>query len=111
MIIEMAATARLSPPCVRLVIATPSGSLMSLRCTDSFKPRADISAVRNSGRSLGRQVMSISFIRCVTIPPSIFTPGATSPPTKWIGTFMWIFSVALMRCRSTCITMGLYGCM
>src|SRR3990172_6741206 len=81
----MPATARLSPPCARLVITTPSGSLISERCTDWLRCRPERSASRNSGRSFGRQVTSN-------------------------GTFIWSFSVALMRCRSTCMICGLYGC-
>jgi hypothetical protein len=58
----------------------------------------------NSGRSFGRQLMSISFSTWLTTAPPSFTAGESSALTKCSGTFMWIFLFASTRWKSMCST-------
>ena len=56
----------------------------------------------NSGRSSGKQVMSISFSTWLTTPPWSFTPGDFSALMKCSGTFMCSFLSFSTRWKSTC---------
>ena len=73
-------------------------------CTEWPTVIFDRSTSRYSGRSAGKQRTSISFIAWDTSAPESFTAGETSAPTKWNGTFMWIFWSAATRWKSMCCT-------
>src|SRR5438067_1441868 len=91
-------------------IATPGGSGMSARNLVSLRLMPERSSSRNSGRSFGRQLTSTSARMCETTPPWLLTPGDTLSPLKWIGRRMRILSFSTTRCRSTCTTRFLAGC-
>src|SRR5438477_433581 len=91
-------------------IATPAGSGMSARNLVSLRLMPERSSSRNSGRSFGRQLTSTSARMCETTPPWLLTPGDTLSPLKWIGRRMRILSFSTTRCRSTCTTRFLAGC-
>src|SRR5688572_28444152 len=86
--------------------STPFGSLRSRACTELPTARPPRSTSTNSGRSSGKQVMSISFSTWLTTPPWSFTPGDFSALMKCSGTFMCSFLFFSTRWKSTCCTCG-----
>src|SRR5688572_21136289 len=91
--------------------STPFGSLRSRAWTELPTERLPRSTSMNSGRSSGKQAMSISFRTSLTTPPWSFTPGDFSALVKCSGTSMCSFLFFCTRWKSTCWTCGLYGCM
>src|SRR5688572_6479445 len=86
--------------------STPCGSLRSRAWIELPTASPLRSTSMNSGRSSGRQVMSISFCTWLTTPPWSFTPGDFSALTKCSGTFMCSFLFFSTRWKSTCSTCG-----
>src|SRR5882672_7544019 len=91
--------------------STPFGMATSRTWIEWPIEMFDRSTWTNSGRSAGRQRISMSFRTWVMRPPCSLIAGDFSALTKCSGTLMWIFWSAATRWKSMCCTSAFHGCM